>query len=178
MKNNKKKSLLVILFILLLAIAIGYAAFAQSLNINGTASASGNFKLQFIEPITIDPNIGATNSTYDLSSDGTTLSLNMQLEYPGAGGVVTATVKNTGSVPAILKKVTITGNDDPDINVEVITDDLNTEIPKDGTTTVRLVIKWNEASKVSRKDLSFSAKLDYEQNTENLPTTNTVNNGG
>ena len=61
-KTKKKNYTLVILFVLLIGISVGYAAFAQQLTINGTANANGNFKLAFTNAA-IDPNVGAEGST-------------------------------------------------------------------------------------------------------------------
>ena len=46
-KNNSKKNyFIVMLIVLLLALAVGYAAFSDTLTISGTANASGTFDLQ------------------------------------------------------------------------------------------------------------------------------------
>lgn len=168
-KTKKKNSLLVVLFVLLIAISVGYAAFAQTLNINGTASANGNFKLKFTD-YKIDPNIGAEDSTASISASGDTLSVDMQLKYPGAGGVVTATITNTGSIPAKLKDVNFTGTDDSDISITYDNAVVGEVIEPNGTTEVVITVKWAEDS-TTAKTINFTATLDYEQSTTNFDAT-------
>lgn len=165
-KGKKKNYALVILLILLVGISVGYAAFAQVLTINGTANANGNFALKFTNAV-IDPNVGATKSTTSISANGDTLSINMDLEYPGAGATVTATITNTGSIAAKLKDVTFTGNDDPDIQVTFDKATVGEVIEPNGTKEVLITVKWAENSTTAKK-LNFTATLDYEQSTTNF----------
>ena len=165
-KGKKKNYALVILLILLVGISVGYAAFAQVLTINGTANANGNFALKFTNAL-IDPNVGATDSTTSISANGDTLSINMNLEYPGAGATVTATITNTGSIAAKLKNVTFTGNDDPDILVTFDNAIVDEVIEPNGTKEVLITVKWAENSTTAKK-LNFTATLDYEQSTTNF----------
>ena len=174
-KTKKKNSLLVVLFVLLIAISVGYAAFAQTLFINGTASANGNFKLKFTEA-EIAPNVGAEDSTVTIQSGGDSLNIDMQLEYPGAGGVVTATITNTGSIPAILDNITFTGLDDTDILVSYDESVKGKTIEPNGTQDFTITVKWDEASTTTAKTINFTAKLDYKQSTTNFEEAiNTVN---
>ena len=165
-KTKKKNYALVILFVLLIGISVGYAAFAQVLTINGTANANGNFKLAFTNAV-IDPNVGAEKSTAVISATGDSLSINMDLEYPGAGAVVTATITNTGSIDAELKNIVFTGNEDPDIQVAFDNAVLNEVIEPNGTKEVLITVKWNEES-TTAKTLNFKATLEYVQSTENF----------
>ena len=165
-KTKKKNYALVILFVLLIGISVGYAAFAQVLTINGTANANGNFKLAFTDA-KIDPKVGAENSSTVISATGDTLSINMDLDYPGAGAVVTATITNTGSIDAELKNIVFTGNEDPDIQGTFDNAVLNEVIEPNGTKEVLITVKWNEES-TTAKTLNFKATLEYVQSTENF----------
>lgn len=165
-KTKKKNYTLVILFVLLIGISVGYAAFAQQLTINGTANANGNFKLAFTNAA-IDPNVGAEGSTAVPSATGDNLSINMNLQYPGAGAVVTATITNTGSIAAELKNVEFTGINDADIDVKFDTDVVGDVIAPNETKEVLITVKWKEDS-TTAKTLNFSATLDYVQATTNF----------
>lgn len=177
-KTKKKNYALVVLFVLLIGISVGYAAFGQTLNINGTANANGNFKLAFTNA-TISPNVGAEGSTTSISANGDTLSINMDLDYPGAGGVVTATITNTGSIAAKLNNLNIEGINDPDINVSFSGLDLEDGevIEPNDTKDVKITVKWAENS-TTAKTATFKATLDYVQSTEefkvNTETGNTT----
>ena len=175
-KTKKKNYALVVLFVLLIGISVGYAAFGQTLTINGTANANGNFKLAFTNA-TIDPKVGADKSTTSISANGDTLSINMDLDYPGAGGTVTATITNTGSIAAKLNGLTFEGLDDPNINVSVSGIEKGEVIEPEGTKAVNITVKWDENS-TTAKSLPFKATLDYVQSTEefkvNTETGNTT----
>ena len=165
-KTKKKNYALVILFVLLIGISVGYAAFAQVLTINGTANANGNFKLAFTNAV-IDPNVGAENSTAVISATGDSLSINMDLEYPGAGAVVTATITNTGSIAAKLKNVEFSRTEDPNISISFDKAVVNEVIQPGETKDVLITVKWNENSTTASK-VNFTATLEYEQSTENF----------
>lgn len=170
-KTKKKNYALVVLFVLLIGISVGYAAFGQTLRINGTANANGNFKLAFTSA-TISPNVGAEGSTTSISANGDTLSINMNLEYPGAGGVVNTTITNTGSIAAKLNGLKYEGINDPDINVSFSGVTEGEVIEPGETKEVTITVKWAENS-TTAKTLDFKATLDYIQSTENFEVNTT-----
>ncbi len=171
MKNKKRNYVIVVLVVLLLALAVGYAAFSDTLNITGTANAKGTFDMEFTSA-TIDTatakGINTTESTATISTDKNTVTVVVKdLAYPGAGTNVTVVAKNAGTVPAKLKNLKITGNDDPDIKVTFPEGPVAGEIVEAGKTcSITFSVKWDENSTVSTKDLSFSAELEYEQSTD------------
>lgn len=165
-KTKKKNYALVILFVLLIGISVGYAAFAQQLTINGTANANGNFKLAFTKAI-IDPNVGAEGSTTSISATGDNLSINMELQHPGAGAVVTATITNTGSIAAKLNDINFTGTEDEDILVSFDHSQLADVIEPNKSKDILITVKWADNSKEAKK-VNFTATLDYVQSTTNF----------
>ena len=46
-KTNRKKLIISVLIILILALGVGYTAFSDTLTISGTANAKGTFNLEF-----------------------------------------------------------------------------------------------------------------------------------
>ena len=166
MKTKKRNYLIIALIVLLLALAIGYAAFSDSLTISGTANAKGTFDMEFISA-KIDTEtakgINTTDSTATISTDKNTVTVNIaDLSYPGAGTNVTVVAQNKGTVPATLNGLTFEGVDDEDIEVS-FPDGLATDevVQPNGTCTITFSVKWKTTSKVTEKSLSFSAKLDY-----------------
>lgn len=166
-KTKKKNYALVVLFVLLIGISVGYAAFGQRLTIEGTANANGNFKLAFTEAV-VAPTTGADGST-SISANKDNLSISMDLNYPGAGGVVTATIKNTGSIAAKLNGVNFEGLTDEDIKVSFSGIDVESGevIEPNQTKDVIITVEWDKESK-NAKSLNFKATLDYVQSTENF----------
>ena len=165
-KTKKKNYALVVLFVLLIGISVGYAAFGQTLKINGTANANGNFKLAFTAA-TISPNVGAEGSTTSISANGDTLSIKMDLKYPGAGGVVNTTITNTGSIAAKLNGLKFDGIEDPNINVSFSGLTEGEVIEPNGTKEVEITVKWADNS-TTAQSLDFQATLDYVQSTQSF----------
>ena len=165
-KTKKKNYTLVLLFVLLIGISVGYAAFAQTLTITGTATANGSFSLDFTNAEVISE-VGASNVKATISEDAENLSIDMDLEYPGAGAVIKATITNNGSIAAKLKNISFTGNNDPDIKVSFEQDATEDPIEPNGTKEISITVKWDEGSTTAKK-LNFMATLEYEQAAENF----------
>lgn len=166
-KTKKKNYLIILLFVLLISITVGYAAFSQTLTINGTATANGNFKLKFTNA-TIDDKVGVSNdSAASISANGDVLTIAMKLEYPGAGGIVNARITNSGSIPAELESIDFSGNDDQDIIISYNESELQGTIAPDEYKDVVITVRWNENS-TEAKVLNFDATLNYVQSTTNF----------
>ena len=71
MKKSKKNSITIALIVLLLALAVGYAAFTSNLVINGTVAGSGKWDVKFDSVTLVDENMEAdsTHGTVTLSED-------------------------------------------------------------------------------------------------------------
>ena len=117
MESKHKNALIVALLAVVLVMAVGYAAFAQSLTINSTAtiqeSTDGkqNWKVAFEK--NTDAKVespGATGSTPTGSISFTNdylAVIDAQFDAPGDNIVYTFTVKNDGSIKATLTQPTI-----------------------------------------------------------------------
>lgn len=108
MKKSKKNYLIVALIVILLALAVGYAAFTQQLQIIGTAKAKGSWDIHFTNE-TID--VGDAENTAVLSNEDHTLTVNVALKKPGDTKTVTVDIVNEGTVDATLKGFTIVAQD-------------------------------------------------------------------
>ena len=168
-RKRRKNSnfLILILIILLLGMSVGYAAFADTLNIVGTANANGKFSVEFTSSKIIDSKgINILESKASISESKDTLIIDVKdMQYPGSGATISCVIKNTGTVPAKLTGVTITGNDDSDISV-IFSDALKIgqTLDVNESWTLQFVVKWNIDSTLSDpKAINFSASLNYEQ---------------
>ena len=75
-KTSNKKFFIVMLLVLLLALAIGYAAFSDTLTISGTANASGSFDVQFDSASVVSKvGVDAAGTTATISGDKNTLTV-------------------------------------------------------------------------------------------------------
>ena len=122
MESKHKNALIVALLAVVLVMAVGYAAFAQQLTINSTAtieeSTDGkqNWKVAFVRNTDdVQETAGAAGSTPEggtITFDNDYLAtINAQLDAPGDSIVYTFTVQNMGTIKASLTapKISLTG---------------------------------------------------------------------
>lgn len=122
----KKQNMVIVgVIALVLALAVGYALFSETLTINGTAKASAEFDVEFntVQTITkvgytdmdaTDAD-GATEAEKTqatdkriavISDDKNTLTITVnKLDYPGAYVEIPVIIKNNSSVPVRLKNI-------------------------------------------------------------------------
>ena len=179
--ESKKKYLIGLLVVLLLALAVGYAAFTDVLTISGTANASGSFDVEFTSAsVPIKVGVDETNTTATISNDKNTLTVVCKdLAYPGAGAQFQAVITNKGTVPATITSVTptnITGNGNAIVisGLDAITAN-HPVLQPNGTCTVTFTVQWdpNVTTLDTTKDgeggsvanCSFGLVINYEQST-------------
>ena len=167
MKKSKKNYAVIVLIVLLLAIAIGYAAFSQTLIITGTATGTATWDVHF-KSATLKDSSGATDTEHGtVSFDATTVTANITLKYPGDGVVLDAVIENSGTVPAKLTNVIIDGEAVNDDNIDIETAEPvigETLAANGGTCTSQYVIKWASTSEIT--DLGskqFTVTSVYDQ---------------
>lgn len=177
-KGTGKKYLIAVLVVFILALAIGYAAFSDTLKITGTANANGTFDLQF-QNVTVDSVVGANvaGTTAKISDDKNTLTVAVKdLAYPGAGAQFTVEIANVGTVPAKVNSVTptnITGSDNIKIKgLDVITAN-HPVIDSEGICTLTFTVVWDPDATGNLTDkektgISFNLEINYTQATKNV----------
>ena len=174
MKKSKKNYVLIALVVILLCIAVGYAAFSANLTINGTANANGTWDVKFVKAAINEPGHGTVEPS--ISPDGQTLTVAVELSYPGDGCTVTANIKNSGTIPARLTAFDIYAEDgesvftNPDITVTVPDDGNNFTSGENGeviaageTCPFTFSVQWNESSKATSATAKFVIKFTYSQ---------------
>lgn len=165
MKKTKRNNVLIILVVLLLALAVGYAAFQQVLTISGTATAAGDWEVKFIDPTTITEGHG----TASISGDDE-VTVNATLGFPGDACAVTTHITNTGKIPATLTKLELLSADgtapfsDDDITI-TIPEIEGEDLVAGETCEFTFAIAWDADSKVETKEVGFKIKFTYDQNT-------------
>ena len=73
MEKNKNKILIGCLA-LLLVMAVGYALFSETITINGTATAKGDFNMQIVSA-SIKKETGSSGATAQISENGKSVKL-------------------------------------------------------------------------------------------------------
>lgn len=165
----KKQSLLIVSIVaFLLTLTIGYAVFSDTITINGTANAKGNFDVEFTTASIISE-VGSTNTLAEISEDKNTLTITVpKLEYPGAYSEITVTITNKGSIPAKLTSIEETGLEtDPNVVVSYtgLQELKDIVINQDQTQSFNLKVMWDSNSTASSENVEFTIKLKYEQAT-------------
>ena len=109
MKKQNIAIVAVVAFVL--AVAVGYALFRETITINGTATAKGNFDVEIMSAEVADQK-ASTGATAVVATDKNSLTIAApDLQYPGAYVEYDVVLKNVGSIDAVLKNITETGKD-------------------------------------------------------------------
>lgn len=176
--KSSKKYLILLLIVFLLALAIGYAAFTDTLHITGTANANGTFDLEF-QNAKVDSAVGCdtVGTKATISADKNTLTVVAKdLAYPGAGAQYTVEIVNVGTIPAKVQSVTptnITGSDNIKIKgLDAITTDHPT-IAAGDKCTLTFTVEWDkdstaELTEEEKTGISFDLGIEYTQDTTDV----------
>ena len=180
-KNSNRNIIITILVILLLALAIGYAAFSDVLSISGTANAKGTFDLEF-QNAEVVKNVGADadKTTAVISEDKNTLTVNIaDLSYPGSGVEFSVDIVNVGTIPAEVQAVTptnITGSDKIKVTgLDVIKTD-HPKIAVGDKCNIHFTVEWpTDSGEIleNESSISFGLEIEYAQSTGELFEGNT-----
>ena len=161
MENKHKNVVIVVLVALVLVLAVGYAAFAQQLNINGTANITSTWDVHFDDtktgdiPGVIEANPGfvggqAPKGTLTFT-DVHNATLTADLKQPGDTVKYTLTIVNGGNITASLGTPTVTMDGDTDGealtatkgNIKfTVTNPANTTIADGETTTMTVTAEY------------------------------------
>lgn len=179
MKRTKKNYVAIVLIVLLLALAVGYAAFNQALPISGTANASGDWDVRFATGTAqISQSIvsGTATNTATIAGDGKSMEVTVNLATPGDGANISVDITNAGQVPAKIASFDVVGVDgttfsedgntytDSPIQVKVPTVPEEDTLDVDETKTFKFSVEWDPAVTTStEKTAKFKITFNYEQ---------------
>lgn len=113
MEARHKNTLIISLIAIVFVMAVGYAAFAQTLNINGSASITSKWEVRLDQSganKTTDSQMG-TPPTANILVDGDGLTAEFSAEFISPGDSVTYTIPivNNGTIDARLSTISISG---------------------------------------------------------------------
>ena len=146
MKKSKKRNYaIIVLLILLIAIAVGYAAFSSELTINGSASTTANWDVEFTDAKlqTVISNLG--------NLDAKLTSVNVDTSNLGSEITITPTETPT------------TGNNGLPIANEILA--------AKESCTCEFVVQWKPGSTVSSAEGSFTVTFTYDQDAQAITIT-------
>ena len=178
MKKSKKNFVAIVLIVLLLALAVGYAAFSETLTISGTASTqTGNWDVKFISANATASVVTGTTpaNTATLAADGKSVTVSVALAAPGDGSNITAVIKNDGKIDAKLTGFTVTGDltetssgshvyTSNAIKMTVPAVTTNEVLAAGAQKTFTFAVEWDENVAASTvQTASFTITFTYEQ---------------
>lgn len=168
--KDKKNILIGALLFTILVMAVGYAAFATTLNINGTATIAGSWDVE-ITGITSDTTHGGTDKIGTPSFTPTVATFDVEFAKPGDYAIYTVTVENKGTIDAKLDSFTfVDQNDGPaDIKFSIVSQPTASSIlAAGGTATFEVKAEYDaNATTVlgtsADKDKTVKGVIEYVQ---------------
>ncbi len=164
-KYMKTKKIIIITMCTLICImAVGYAAFATQLTINGTASIESTWKILFtkIEEVSKTSGVTITNPP---TASGTTATFNVDLTSPGDKIVYKITVANQGSLDAVIDKITESETGSDAIKFEVSGITKGDKLSKGTSTTFNVTISYDSSvtTQPSKTNNNLTVSINYIQ---------------
>lgn len=168
----KKQSIAIVgVIALILAVAVGYALFSETITINGTATAKGDFDVEFTEVGDVVNSEGYTNvegnELATISNDKNSLNISVKnLDYPGAYVEIPVTITNKGSIAAELESINQTGLDGESTPIRVTYSGIaasETPIASGETQDMVVRVEWLEDNNETAENAEFTISLNYKQ---------------
>ena len=104
--ERKSKGIIIgVLCAVIVFMSIGFAALSSQLKINGNATISDTWNVQIASITKKEGSTGVTETSQPTFT-ATTANFNVSLKEPGDYAIYTVTVKNTGSLDAVLTRIT------------------------------------------------------------------------
>lgn len=177
MKRSKKRNYaIIVLIVLLIAIAVGYAAFQSVLTIDGHVASTSNWKVKFTDAKLIDSTGNEANSQ-DYGSvsftDDVVTATGIKLRFPGDAIKLQVVISNTGNLDAKLTSVSVddSGLANTDLSITPtavgsagLPTTANEVLAAGGSCTCEFVIKWANASQKTSTSGDFDVTFTYDQN--------------
>ena len=167
---EKKRVLLIVVFTAVLFMTAGYAAMAQLITVNGTAGTNNvEWDISFTEIQELSKN-NATSERIPTVS-GTIATFEVNLQNPGATMVYQITVKNNGTINAILDSITglEAANSAEPIDLQYAITDIseNDTLNAGESQTFKVTVTWvAEADTIPTASKIATIGLGYVQNTD------------
>lgn len=169
-KNALIGGLLAIVFVM----AVGYAAFAQQLTINGTASVTSTWQVELTDIKATSTNATGTDvPSADSGADGGTALINSStaqfkadLKSPGDSVTYTVTVENKGNIDAQVKSIEFTeGDDGAPISYTYTGINQGDQLTASATTTFTVTVTYDNTVESQPKTLNntLTMHVNYEQ---------------
>ena len=141
---RSKRAIIITMCTLICIMAVGYAAFATQLTINGTANIESTWNVEFTNITQVSKTSGVTITSAPTAS-GTTATFNVDLTSPGDKVVYRITVTNNGTLNAIIDKITASETGSDAIKFEITGVKKGDKLANKKTTTFDVTISYDSS---------------------------------
>ena len=161
---KSKKIIMITMCCLICVMAIGYAAFATNLTINGTANITSTWKVLFTKIEEVSKTSGVTIIKVP-TAEGTNATFNVDLKSPGDKIAYKITVANQGTLDAIINDITASETGSDAIKFEITGIKKGDKLAKSATTTFNVTISYdsNVISQPNVTDNTLTMSINYVQ---------------
>lgn len=162
----KKNNIIITFLIAIVCImAITYAAFSTTLNINGTANIDSNWDIK-ITDVTTKNIIGEATKAFEPVVSDTSATFKTNLTSPGDSMTYTVTVTNEGTVDAKVESINMTESQNPAIVFSTSGINENDLLKAGESQKYDVTIAYNSNVTTQPTELSgtLTVKLNYVQN--------------
>ena len=139
-----KKIIIGVLCLVVCIMAVGFAAFSTTLNINGTASIESNWSIEFTSIQEVSKSSGVTINNAPTAS-GTTATFDVDLEKPGDAIEYQITVWNQGTLDAIISDINASETGSDAIKFEISNIKVGDKLAKKTSTTFNIKISYDDS---------------------------------
>lgn len=163
--RDKKNILIAALLFAVIAMSVGYAAFATTLNINGSATIMNDWDVQITD--ISSKATGKAENNAEPSFSLLSANFDAKLYSPGDSMIYVITVENKGALDAKLSNVALTESDGTDQIIYTVVDKPEEDdiLESGESTTITIKAEYNSNGTVSQgnNSKSFTGTLEYVQ---------------
>lgn len=161
----KKNIVISFLVAIMCIMAIGYAAFSQTLNITGSALITSDWDIK-ITDVTTKNIIGDATKAFEPVVSDTAVTFKTNLVSPGDSMTYEVTIANEGNVDAKVESIEMTDSQNPAISFSVNGINENDLLKAKEKQTYNVIVSYNNSVTSQPAELSgtLTVKLNYVQN--------------
>ena len=162
---REKKIIIGVMCSLICIMAIAFAAFSTTLNINGTSSIESNWNVVFTNIQELSKTNGVMINTAPTAS-GTTATFDVSLEKPGDFIEYQITIENQGTLDAIIEDINASETGSDAIKFEIGNIRIGDILLKQESTTFNIKISYDSSitSQPEKTNNKLTVDIDYVQN--------------
>ena len=161
--KNTRSIIIGSLLIIILAMAVGYSAFATQLTINGTAEIIGEWNIRIINIDIQDISEGCNAGRPEYTN--TKATFDAKLVKPGDSITYLITIENAGTIDAVLEGIVFKEEDGGSDDIKYTTTEIAHVLEAGKQTTLTVKIQYNPKTSVnpSIKNKTITGIIQYTQ---------------